>query len=288
MQGHDRSNKIGQTINPKPSGGDDVRSKVPPGTMDVFDDFLNHFQELMELMELAVRGISSIRAMPKLVEAVAKAHGDPDLGEKDRAVSLKYARRLAELAQREINSDFPLLHQHMTLSAWSSLEATIREFVAQWLVRVPTARQVEKIRKIKIPLCEYDALSPEDRSYFVVDLLEREVSAPLKQGVNRFESLLQIFGLDGPVEDDTSKTLFELSNVRNNLVHRRGIADRRLIEACPWLGLKAGDRLKLNHASAKRYATACMHYIYTIMLRVGDYYGTDLRPDPPPEPDPVQ
>jgi hypothetical protein len=262
-------------------GASSMNPLVPPGTMDPFSDFLNHSQQLSYLLELSVRGISSIRAMPQVIRAIAKAEDDHAHPTGKRLTDLANATKLAELAQQEVDAGFPLLHEQAAISMWSSLEATVKECLAQWITREPSAKQKDKLKKIKISYADYESMAPDDRAYYIVDMLEREVAAPFKQGVTRFEVLLQIFGLDGPVEENVGKTIFELNAVRNVLVHRRGIADRRFVEACPWLGLTVGERLKVDRVAIARYGEATSKYIYTLILRVGDFYGADLRPDDP-------
>lgn len=52
-------------------------------------------------------------------------------------------------------------------------------------------------------------------------------------GVARFETLLALVELSGAIDEEHRKGLFELQQVRNVIVHRAGIVDRRLREQCP-------------------------------------------------------
>jgi hypothetical protein len=56
----------------------------------------------------------------------------------------------------EVDSDFPLLHGQSTIAMWSSLEAWVRSFVANWLANEPEAWQAEAVQKLKIRLGELE------------------------------------------------------------------------------------------------------------------------------------
>jgi hypothetical protein len=95
--------------------------------------------------------------------------------------------------------------------------------------------------------------------------------------INRFELLLEPFGLSGPVSETTKRGLFELNQVRNSLMHRAGKADRRLIEACPWLNLSAGQTVNLTGDAYKRYQEAAFDYVTEIIIRIGERFGVDME-----------
>ena len=215
-----------------------------------------------------MRGIASLRGAPGLLEAesvLAEALGDE---ERPRAEEMQDARKLAEVAQSELNKGFPLLHSQAMVSLWGSLEDLMRTFLSAWLANEPSAKQVETIRKLKIAVGEYESLDDYERCFHMVDLLERDVHSPLRQGVSRFESILQPFGLSGKVDSEVQKRVYELFQVRNALVHRRGVADRRLTEACPWLNLTPGKPISVSHEMYAGYAEAVAQYATQVVGRV--------------------
>jgi hypothetical protein len=88
--------------------------------------------------------------------------------------------------------------ERTTVAIWASLEALIEDIVVESFQHNPSLLQAEAIRKIKIGFGEYELLNPEERLRFVVKELARQTNADLKQGVNRFETLLENVGLSGP------------------------------------------------------------------------------------------
>jgi hypothetical protein len=237
---------------------------LPDWAGDLFTAFLDHQEELVRILHLSMSGIAMLRGRHQALKVLAEIDGRVQDSEK----KLEQAAKEKDLAQREVENDFPLLHEQATVALWSSLEAMVRTFAARWLQNDPTAWQADAVRKLKVRLGEYEALSQQDRCLWIVDLIDQEAGGALRNGVNRFETLLQPFQLDGPLTAEIQKTLFELSQIRHVIVHRRAEADRRLLETCPWLSLKAGERLKVTHDMWHRYNGAVAEYVLEVIQRV--------------------
>jgi hypothetical protein len=247
---------------------------APKWATQPFRDFINQTERLGELLHLSMKGISMIRAVPKLVQALAKAQ--EELGEEanDR---FERAKKEADLAHREVSDGFPLLHAQTAIALWSTLEATIRLFLVRWLQNYKQAMEVQAVQKLRVRIGEYERLEGEDRFFYIIDRLERELSVPLKTGITRFELLLEPFNLSGSIDEDVRRNLFEINEIRNTLVHRSGSADRRLIDSCPWLNLKVGDLVKIDHNMINRYFESVAKYGTELILRIGEFFGVDME-----------
>lgn len=116
-------------------------------------------------------------------------------------------------------------------------------------------------------------MSEKERKYYILDNLQRDLQSKFKQGVTQFEAILDVFKWGGNIDDQTRKELFESGNIRNALVHRRGVADKRLVESCPWINMKVGDSIKVDAVSFQRYTRAIMLYVGLIIKRITVYYG---------------
>jgi hypothetical protein len=257
----------------KTSDPQEKKPGAPSWATQPFKELVDRTERLGQLLHLSMKGISMIRAVPKMIEAIAKAEGGE--GE-DRQERKEMAEKEAELARREVSEGFPVLHAHATIALWSALESSVRLFVVRWLQHYKPAMGVEIVQKLRVRIGEYERLEDEDRFFYILDRLEQELSAPLKNGITRFESLLEPFGLAGPVDEGVRRNLFELNQVRNVLVHRSGVADRRLVEACPWLQLKVGDPLHVRDEATRRYFTAVMQYTIALVARVGERFGVNM------------
>jgi len=247
---------------------------VPGWGMQPFNDFIDYVEELGQLVYLSIRGISFMTKSPELVNLLAVIENSKEVEEQERLMEL--AKREAQLAKDEVKNGFPLLHAQAVVSLWGGLETLIKFFLSKWLAMEPKAMLVSQVQKLKVRVSEYESLDNEERCSYILDLLEREVKAPLKHGVTRFEVLLNVFGLGGNVKKEIRKNLYEIYQVRNVIVHRRSTVDTRFIKACPWLKYSIGDQLTISHESFQRYNQAVMSYAALIMIRVGSYFGKSL------------
>lgn len=233
----------------------------------VIDRFTVHTHQLYRVLELSIRGIRHASRAVEIAEAltnweVVRGREPPGV-ERD----LGAVREQAEFAQGEIESGFPVLHGQAAVALWGLLEAMIEDLVVCILSAESGLLANEQLRRIRIPLAEYESLDLEERMEFLVREYARQSIADLKAGVSRFETLLELVGMSGRVDEAVRRDLFELSRVRNVLVHRSGIADRKLCESCPWLGLKPGDQVRVTHSVYLRYSWAVGEYFIDILER---------------------
>ncbi|MDR4477249.1 MAG: hypothetical protein R3B11_14765 [Nitrospira sp.] len=241
---------------------------LPDWATGPFHDFLGHQQDLARILHMSASGISMLRGRYQAIKVLKEIDG-----EAEETDDLKWAEREKELAQQEVDNDFPLLHEQATVFLWGSLEALVRSFAASWLANRPETWRNEAIKRLRVRLGDYQSLDPTERCLWVVDLLDQESGGPLHAGVARFESLLQPLGLTGAFPEEGRKALFELSQIRNAIVHRRGRADRRLIDACPWLIISSGEQIKISHAMWKSYDAVVSEYVMELIQRVRESFG---------------
>ena len=97
----------------------------------------------------------------------------------EAAEKVERIREIETLALREVDSDFPLLHNAATVLLWGALEASFRDFLVRWLVRHSIALQVPDLRNVRVKVAEYEGLKGEDRMPYLVGILERELAASL-------------------------------------------------------------------------------------------------------------
>jgi len=247
------------------------KTRIPDWASDHFTFFLEHQENVSRVLMMSKRGISMLRARHKAIDVLGKASSkDPD---NDFERRLNEAKSEKEFAQIEVDNDFPLLHEQATVALWASLEALVRSFVAAWIDNNHEAMAAHEIQSIKVKIGEYESLTKDEKSLWIVDQLDRSVSGALKLGINRFESLFKPFGLDGDFDSDHKKNLFELSQIRNLIVHRSGICDSKVLTACPWIDEKIGERVKIPYSRWDNYNDSVAAYVLEIVQRLRVYYG---------------
>ena len=110
-------------------------------------------------------------------------------------------------------------------------------------------------------------------------MVEREVGAGLRKGVDRFEALLAPFDLAGEVPAELRKTIYELAQVRNAIVHRAMRVDTELVEACPWLELVAGTELHVTRPMLAAYFEAGCRYSVLLIERATEKDRQNRKPE---------
>jgi hypothetical protein len=228
------------------------------------------------ILGLSLRGINQSTSI-ELIEAVANLERLDDSGEEAenaRQRMLTEARALATFAREQVAQGHPLLHAHTTVALWTSLEVMIEDLLVAWLINKPEALQAPAFKAIRVHVAEYERLDKEDRIRLLIQELERATNAAYKQGVGRFEIILQGIGLDGAIEEDTRKTLYELSHVRNLIVHRSGLVDRRFMESCPWLDSTIGTDFVVSPQKFLEYFMAVSDYVTTLINRLRVVFGS--------------
>ena len=191
-------------------------SRKPPEWIAChFTESLNSHELLMQITDISARGISVLRGMPKIAKVLADVDGKSD--HPDSVKQLERAQKEAELASTEVERDFPVLHGQAVVALWSWMEHFVKGFVALWLMHRRDALDVPAVQKLRVRLGEYLQLQKAEQAQFLVEMLEQELSSPLKRGASRFESLLQPFGLAFQLSDGLGQTLFELQRKRSQV-----------------------------------------------------------------------
>jgi hypothetical protein len=268
-----------------------MRQALPRYAANPLQRFLNSLKGDSRLLHLCMRGIGVLTHMPGIFEAVMQ-----DSPPKDQAqlnADLAESKKEAELCENERTTGFPLLHAHAFVAAWGAFEAAVEDMLVGILVNEPETVKQEAFAKIRVPLADFEAKDKEERMRFLVAELGRNLGR--KNGVEAFEGLLQFFNLSGPVNDHDRKLIWQMHHLRNVIVHRASLADRRLVEACPWLHLKINDPVIISHKELGLCTGALCSYALTITHRLGDRYEvnthelirqagiTESQPPPAPE-----
>jgi hypothetical protein len=251
-----------------------MEKDLPEYAMGPLRRFIAFWEECHQLLHLSMRGISMIQAVPKTVEALEMAYAAGYGGSSDKErLSTSDAKQIAELAKRECDSGFPLLHAQLLVALWGALEAAIEDMLVGMLLNEPEALKNDAFSKIKIPLAEFELLDKDERMRVLVEDIGRGRGT---HGVDAFETSLARFDLTGNVEEGDKKTIWEMHHLRNVIVHRSSLADRRLVQSCPWLNLKIGDKVTVTHEALLRYGNALAEYTLAVAYRLATRYSVDL------------
>lgn len=226
---------------------------------------------IRDTQRLLVCTANALHAQPATIPLFEALHQlDRSEGKQPDASQLEKSKEDAAFIAQEIERGFPFLSGQTMIAIWSQLEAFIEDLAVCFLsiAHASGILVAEPISKIKVPIGLFICLSESDRYRLIVETIQRDTSANLSRGINQFETLLERICLSGSIDESIKKLLFEISAMRNVLVHRRGIVDRRLAQECPWLRLQVGEPLKIPLTQILIYAHAVTYYGSLVYRRI--------------------
>jgi hypothetical protein len=245
-------------------------ANVPGWANLILTDFGEYGEQELALVDLASRGITVATGIPEALKSV-----QADLGIDDSDIEEAAGR--ATIAESEIASDFRLLHGHSLVGIWGALETMVVDLVAAWLLNVPGAREVEQIQKIRISIAKFEAMEPIDRMVAIV----RELDKGEGTGIDRFERLLDPVFLGGSHPVELAENLYIIQQLRNVFAHRRGVADKRFVTACPFFDLAVGDKVPCGTELWGESVATVAAYALLVRNRVNAHFDDPQLVSPP-------
>ncbi|MBZ5695006.1 MAG: hypothetical protein LAN36_06565 [Acidobacteriia bacterium] len=248
---------------------------------DRFDDI----HTLRMFVDVCQAGLSSALHATRVVDVLKDSH--EKYGKPERFASDEYYRAAKKQAEREqiFASDqeskgFTYLYGLASIKLWSILESTIDDVALECVLSPEKCSDGKLLAGLKGPLLEFFTSSPDERAELLVRQLKQDVRSSMQKGIGRYEAILAPLGVEGAVPDAVRRVIFELAEVRNVLVHRRGFADKRFVSSCPWFGATLNNELPLKEEHFLRYELAVSCYLLEIDLR---FRRRDHPPDFEPE-----
>jgi hypothetical protein len=256
----------------------------PAWALDPFERFLTYLETEERLLGLAIKGIRMIttqaQALEVLYEPLLTGSGFTtvtDVTPEEAESHIAQAKRSADLARSEVETEFPLLHAHSLLGIWGALEAVVEDVVRAWLThRKKLLVESEPLSGVKVPLAAFQAMRPSQRIDYLIDQFPRGTG--VGGGFPRFEKLLSIAGLDGQVDEILRRKLIEVHQTRNVYAHRSGFVDSKARQACPWRrDWKVGKPVLVGHKRYRDYSEAIVEYVFELIVRSSAKFDFDAR-----------
>lgn len=235
-------------------------------------EFLDEMDLYHDLIWLTVNSISVSQKLPQAIAAIESVEGQVQ----ELQVQKKRIDKIAALANQEIDSGFHFLYNQAVVYLYSQLEGAIKRFIMRFFSIEGVIENFDSIGKVKISISEYTSLNEVERLEYIFQQYEKNEARGIQYGVTRFESLLEPIGFGGEVDQSISRDIYELSQVRNNLIHRGGIIDKYLLDSCPWIKMPLGSKIGLEKDQYERYAIASVKYLSVILVRLGEIRGKDM------------
>ena len=236
-----------------------------------FQMFIDEIEKYDDILKTSILGLSVIKELPNTLDSIAKTQEELATLEASREKLIQKA----ELAKNEIDNGFSFFYNQAIIVLYSMLEGTIKRFIINYFGIDGNLTKISQLKKIKISLSEYYKLNDMEQLEYLFQQYEKNETIGLQYGIKRFETLLKPIGFSGKVNNDISKNIFELSQIRNNLIHRGGITDKYLMDSCPWLNFKIGDKITISKDLYLLYGGSAIKYITLIIKRISEKERVD-------------
>lgn len=256
--------------------------RLPQWAKTKLDDCVEYLVELHTMVHISSKAIRATQIFPTFMESVVKHVYTGEISkqnEEDKSTFDKVSNLINELkedattAKRESENGFPLLTGMAIVLTWGALETYVYDLMKGWLENNVDSWKADEVQKLKIKLGEFMQIEKDMQYEYIIEMIDNQLQGPLKAGIGRFEILLGVFNLSGSIDDDIKKTLFEMSKIRNAIVHNKGIADKKLVDTCPSLSLRIGDSVLGKQFNLMAYIDAVIVYIAEIQLRIFEALG---------------
>ncbi len=179
------------------------------------------------------------------------------------------AAAFAELAQSESESRFRLLNAHLFLGLWGQFDSSIEELAVLWIERWPvhvSRLNSDEDPRVTLPLTDVLGDNRRERAERAFDYL-RSKRHSFGHGVSRFETVLALIGLDGPIPDGLGDQFYEMEQVRNVYAHCGGKADAQFVRNCPHLNMAVGEYVPFDRSRLNVYAANMIAYAIMVKAR---------------------
>lgn len=249
-----------------------------------FEDLCNNLDECRKTFFLVMRGVSVLRGMPKAISALSKYEdlvGKQDSDKSKNRLDLGEAEDMASYAEMQINNNFPFLYYQTLISVWSFLEAGIYDSLIEWLVFTKFKTISNEMKELKIPFSELSK-SCRDRAEILLQIFEQQ-KIQKKDTISKLEMLMVAVGWEkgghfyneyinesGLEENDFRRNLIEFSKVRNLILHKAGIVDKKFQQDCPWKKCKLGTKLIITNDDFNLYQNSVSVYMAEVIHRIMD------------------
>ena len=249
---------------------------------NLLSHFIDDIFELDAFIKCSLKGFGYATVatlVTEKVRSIAKSEG-ADHPLKDDAIYEKrkeHYKRLEEFAKIENEQGHPYLFSLACVKLWSILEAAVDFMLLELLKDNERATKSVRLGKIRGPLLSFLQASDAQKIEYLKETLLQELGSDLKVGLGKFEAPLGELGFSGHVSEPIRRTLLELNELRNLVVHKTGVIDSRFKERCPWIPLSQGQNFLPTYDNYRNYQTASLWYLLELDQRYEQQFGEEKQ-----------
>lgn len=230
---------------------------------------IQYITEEIDVLTVAVAGLSAIQSVPGLIEAAKKldeVRANTDLVDRLNQMQKMSEDHSSEIARLNGKAEEKLL-THSLIGIWALMESTIETTIQNLLERkIPIKDQIAE--QLGTPSLIEKVNTQNPAAAFKT--LERH--AMKRSGSWNSATLLMFHAFDIRIDETKidSKALDEFNAFRNIHLHRDGIVDEKFLRDCPWLKLRPGERLGVDKAKYGRLIEVASQFLLETLKAVGN------------------
>lgn len=176
------------------------------------------------------------------------------------------------LARELMESDYHDVNVNVLIASWSALEVAVEDTIVLLLLKWPPT--LTAFTDNGIDLKRYSATAQNEESAGkLVRALERKIRENFSAGPALVE-MLRFAGLSVKCDEHNLERLTEMSAMRNCILHRGGVCDKRVIREASGIELHEGDLIRLGVNHTLRYLDAANKFAMELIRG-----ATELLPD---------
>jgi len=166
---------------------------------------------------------------------------------------------------KQLNNSY--FYKTHLLEIYTLLEVCIKKIIIALIKKLDFNEHPKELRNIKISLSEFNSFDEDDKIEFLFNNLERNTNGGINYSLDRFENLLKVFGLNGPINKSIKKNILELSQIRNLLLHKDGYVDNHFKKKCPFSKYKNQKKINLDSSDLQKFRNSVYYYILLLKNR---------------------
>ena len=164
-----------------------------------------------ELLHLSIHGLSMVSKLPEVMKAAMEWDRVAGTENTTTESDIERVTNNATFANNERKEGFPFFHSFTLVGTWAALEAGVEDMLVGMLCNEPAILQRLSSRRFAFRFRNTSGLIRRTNAIPSSEI-QRDQSSGLAQGVNAFETVLNVFAMSGPIDPAIKGGLWKLSN----------------------------------------------------------------------------
>ncbi|MCG7632235.1 hypothetical protein MHN80_07905 [Gordonia McavH-238-E] len=234
-----------------------------------FERGYDYLRTTQAAVQALVPVASLLGSIPEPIASLFKINLDAD----KKAVIVEAGAK----AQREMDAEFHFTNALVLLSLWGGFEAYIEDVCKAAIAHDRSLLDMPCFNKTRYPISTFLQLDDE---HMLDRVLKDAVSAQRSnsRGVGKFESQLELVGLNGHVPRIIKSAILHAQQDRNVWAHRAGVADKRYFDDSGGGRFTPGQTVTITRDEVETYLLALMIYGLIVINRFREKHGLPPAP----------